>query len=1080
MSATDTPELINRRYRLDSLLGKGGMGTVHKAVDRLTGKTVALKQVIAFAEERGFDVMEIRLALAQEFKVLASLRHPNIISVLDYGFNENNLPFVAMELLENAQELIDAAQGKTQADQVKLLVEVLQALAYLHRRGILHRDLKPGNVLVTADNEVKVLDFGLAAEPEHAKEVAGTLAYMAPEVILGDPPSSAADLYAVGVMAYEIFVGKHPFEADSPSQLINEILMSPPDLSMFDEVPAMQAALGMLLAKSADSRYYNAYEVIEALCYAADIVPPEESQAIRESFLQAASFVGRETELEQLEAALVAASDGKGSAWLVGGESGVGKSRLLDELRVKALVQGIPVLRGQADAQRGLPYQVWRDPLRSLTLTTELNDLDAGILKDILPDIENLIDRQVLKPIELEGEDFHKRLAGTIINVFRQQPVPVVLMVEDLQWTDESLDVLKTLVSIVRDLPLLIVGSFKSEESPNLPEQLPDMQLMKLDRLAPHSVAQLSRSMLGETGQNEELLNLLQRETEGNVYFLVEVMRELAEEAGRLGEIATMTLPKKVLAGGVQNVIRRRLARLPEGEQPLLNAAALVGRELDMAVLNVLKGDIDLDEWLTSCANYTILEVQEGDWYFAHDKLREVVVLDIPENDRVKLHQQVAEAIETVHPDDPEQAQQLAYHWGGAGNIDKEYIYALQAGNIALKISSFKEAINHFQRILEITPQIANLDKEQKTTLQIDLHSKIGESLQHTGRYAEAIEEIEKSLELCRADDNKGCVARSLNLLGDTYWRTSDYEQAKKLCEESLSLARSIDDQHQIAKALKRLGVIALDQGEYDTAQERLEESLAIARKTKDHENIIGVTNNLGIVAVFQGKYEDATRYYEESLALARESGERRHIALTLMNLGTVAGEQGDLDSAVNYFEECLTIARTIGDQVTASLALSNLGFAAQLTENFDQAFFYYDESLAISRSIGNQQASIDALVNLGHLSQSQGDHAYALEVFCDALQLAHEISAMPQVVALLIAIAEITSHKDRAPQWLYFAVNHDAATNYYRQSGMELLDKFKAEMDDTSYTAAVQAGKTLEINACVDEVLKLHRDAFD
>lgn len=1076
MDASQTPSLINRRYQLHELLGEGGMGSVHKAVDRLTGKTLALKQVIAFAEHRGFDAVEIRLALAQEFKVLASLRHPHIISVLDYGFNEKNLPFVTMELLENSKELIDACQGKSQTFQVGLLIQVLQALAYLHRRGILHRDLKPGNVLVTADDEVKVLDFGLAAEPEQAKEIAGTLAYMAPEIIVGEPPSPAADLYAVGVMAFEIFVGRHPFPVKSQTALINEVLMSIPDLSMFDEQPAMQAVLSRLLSKTVEDRYLDAYEVIEELCYAADIVQPEESQAIRESFLQAAAFVGRETEMQQLEDALDAAKKKEGSAWLISGESGVGKSRLLDELRVQALVQGVSVLRGQASAQQGLPYQLWREPLRYLMLTTEINDLDAGILKDILYDIEKLIGRTVPDPIQLEGEDYQKRLIGTIINVFRQQDDPILLILEDLQWTAESREVLKTLVTAIKDLPILIVGSYRLEEEPSLHETLPTMELMKLERLPPESVQQLSKSMLGTSGQNEELLSLLQRETEGNVFFLVEVMRELAEQAGRLGEISTRSLPKKVLAGGVRNVIRLRLARVPEEQQPLLTMAALLGREFDMDVLERLKGDIDLDEWLTSCANFAVLEIQDGSWRFAHDKLREVAVGDIPEDKKPQLHRQVAEAIEAVYPDVPDQASELAHHWREAGDVNKEYKYAKQAGETALKISSFAEAINHFQRVMEVLPQVEGVEKAEKTSVQVDLLSKIGVSMEHTGRYAEATKYIEQSLEISRTEKDTHGIARALNLLGDTNWRTADYDKAKSLCEESLELARSIDDKEQISRALNRLGIVALDQGDYDLAENRLSESLSVAREIKDHEGITGATNNLGIVSVSQGDYEDATKYYEESLKLSQESGELWRVASTLLNLGTVAGEQGDLDNAVRYFEESLSVARTIGNQLDVSIALGNLGFAAQLNENYTEAYFYYEESLEISRTIGNQQASADTLVSLGQLAKSQQDNEYALEMFCDALELAREISRFPTMMEALVGIAEVSPHKDRAPIWLSFVINYHATSEYYRQEAAAVMDDFKEELSDEDYEAAMNAGKELDIDVCIDEVLKLHR----
>jgi serine/threonine protein kinase len=147
------------------------MGAVFRADDRLTDMTVALKQVTLPPQQLNSSAQSspgqsdsFRLALAQEFKVLASLRHPHIISVLDYGFDAARQPFLTMELLENAPTLIEAGRHLSGNEQVTLLVQLLQALAYLHRRGIIHRDLKPDNVVVIA-GQVKVLDFGLANEP---------------------------------------------------------------------------------------------------------------------------------------------------------------------------------------------------------------------------------------------------------------------------------------------------------------------------------------------------------------------------------------------------------------------------------------------------------------------------------------------------------------------------------------------------------------------------------------------------------------------------------------------------------------------------------------------------------------------------------------------------------------------------------------------------------------------------------------------------------------------------------------------------------------------------------------------------
>ncbi len=736
-------KLISNRYRLLRQIGVGGMGTVYEAVDRLSGQRIALKQVNAEALALEPDqVDEIALKLAQEFQTLASLRHPNVISVLDYGFDTDEEGkrqiYYTMELLDDAQSILQAGQGKPLAAQVDLLVGLLQALTYLHRRGILHRDLKPENILIAVDGGVKVLDFGLSilrGQSQPSSEFSGTPAYSAPEIFRGASASEMSDLYAVGVIAYELLTGRYPFSKSSFNGMLQSILNDYPDFaplyaltpsadSLVARAPSIAEIVSRMMAKDPLERYQTAAEIISDLCAATGRALPGESGDIRESFLQAAQFIGRETEFNQLNTALGEALHGGGSAWLVTGESGIGKSRLLNELRTFGLIQQARVLRGQAVEGGGRLYQMWRDPLRRLALTTSLTDLDAGILKEIVPDISTLLGREIADAPALDSSDAQQRLLRTIVNVFRAQSQPILLLLEDLQWANESLDVLNQLLPLVKNLPLLLVGSSRHDESLDLPKRLPLMQVIALQRLSMDEITDLSRSMLGAAGEQPDVTSLIQRETEGNVFFIVEVVRTLAEEAGSLDLIGSKTLPEKVFAGGMQSILRRRLAHVPESAHMLLKLAAIAGRILDLKVLRQLAGfarSNDLEIWLVTCANAAVLEVHEDEWRFSHDKLREVLLLDAGASGEIPaLNRDVAQAIEATYPDDVERssrAQALAEHWHAAGDTQREAYYAERAGKLALESGIYPRAIGYFERVLELSERIETTPLQRATSL---------------------------------------------------------------------------------------------------------------------------------------------------------------------------------------------------------------------------------------------------------------------------------------------------------------------------------------------------------------------------
>lgn len=707
--------MIGKRYLQQEQLGIGGMGVVFRVFDRLNQETVALKRVIRMGEAAippGSNAerhsLNLRMALAQEFGTLASLRHPYIIDVLDYGFDADRHPFFTMELLEDARPLVKAVTDAPQTEKLRVIGQLLQALNYLHRRGVLHRDLKPDNV-VLFNGSVKVLDFGLAVARQFAgeneDETVGTLAYMAPEIIQGLPASAASDLYAIGVMLYEMLAGRHPFDASSPSTLINQTLTQMPDVQGLNLEPALTLLLDTLLAKDPAMRG-TTDEALSLLMTVDRKQIAIETDTIRDSFLQAAEFVGREDELSRLTIALASTQGGAGSGWLLGGESGVGKSRLLDELRTWALVKGVQVVRGQAVAEAAQPYQVWRGVLRWLVLLTDLSDLEASVIKPLVPDIAALLDRPVDDAPELDLQAMQQRLHATIEEVLLRQTEPLLIVLEDLHWASaDDLGLLKRLSRTLDAKPLLIVGSYRDDEKETLPEQLPDMQVLKLNRLGSSAITKLSEAMLGPVGRQAAVVELLQRETEGNVFFVVEVVRALAEEAGTLDRITGNNLPQQVFAGGIQAVTDRRLNRIPASARPLLELAAILGRQLDMGLLSAAAPDIDMETWQTQASAAAILTVQDDTWRFAHDKLRERLLSTLSPDARRAHHRNAAATIEQVYGATPEQLTHLAYHWGMAGDAAKEAHYAARAGELMLANASYREAIDYLTDALALNQQ---------------------------------------------------------------------------------------------------------------------------------------------------------------------------------------------------------------------------------------------------------------------------------------------------------------------------------------------------------------------------------------
>jgi hypothetical protein len=730
-------DCIADRYVLHEKLGEGGMGVVYRAVDRLTGHAVALKRVVLHgwhhsahkaspsapavtlaalasdaqspstgpsrAEQAEDSAPQLR-ALAHEFRTLASIRHPHVISVLDYGFEPGLGPFFTMELLERARPLVEVLSGRSIAERVRLLHQTLQALAYVHRRGVLHRDLKPANVLVAGFGDaacVKVLDFGIACVRDHAhrSDFAGTIAYMAPELFAGREPSVASDIWSVGVMAYELLLGVHPLGEGDQKEWLQSLLATAPIFREDARLgPELARALRRALSRAPEDRYPDAAAFAHDLAGAGGLESPAETEEIRESYLQAAAFVAREAEVATLGHALDATIAGHGGMWLVAGESGVGKSRLLEELRTQALVRGTRVVRGQAVSAGGAAYQVWRGALRPLCLDARLDDFPAGVLRAAVPDIATLLGREVPDPPELDPQQAQARFISTVEELLLSRLEPLLLLLEDLQWADPaSLAVLHRL-SRSMEGPVLVIGSYRNDERPTLPVELPGARSLSLHRLTPGEITSLSASILGEVGKRQDLVALLARETEGNPFFVVEIVRALAQEVGALSNVGVGAIPSRVVAGGVQALLARKLGRVPPDARKLLCAAAVLGRELDLRVLTEEVG-AGLEADLAACASASVLEVSENRWRFTHDKLREAVLAELADEERIAAHGRIARAIERAYLTDlGPHAAALAYHFDEAGEPVRATRYHLAAGESATRSGAMLQAIRHLER----------------------------------------------------------------------------------------------------------------------------------------------------------------------------------------------------------------------------------------------------------------------------------------------------------------------------------------------------------------------------------------------
>lgn len=935
--------LVGRRYeRLQQASGSAS-SSGERALDRLTGKLVTLVGItLPSDDDSDGGYTGARISLARAFGDLASLRHPNLVSVLDFAFDHDRAPYFVLDHRDSPADLLAAERSQPVTIQLDHLVQLLRALAYLHRHRVMFGALAPEAVLVMG-NQVKLVPLGVAVDPGRAR-----IAYAAPEIARGGAASAAADLYAFGVLAYEILASCHPFGGAPRGEIA-------PDLSAIEADPKVARVIGRLLEIDPSARYASAEEVIAALAVAAGQPFAADTLETRESRLQAAPLVGRAGEVERLHAAVRDACRGTGSAWLVGGESGVGKSRLLEEVRTLAFVHGALVLRGQEEREGGSPYRLFRDALRWLALLTELDELEAGVLLPVVPDLAELLGRPVTPAPELDAPSTHARLRDVVERILRRHEQPIVLLLEDLQWSrSDSLKLLQGISPLVGSIPLLILATYRDDERPGLPEELPGMDPIALARLSHAAIAELAVAMIGEAGRRPEVIELLQRETEGNAFFFVEVVRALAEEAGGLEKIGASPLPDKVFAGGIHRVVQRRLRRVPEEARALLRTAAVIGRKIDGKLLEALSPEADLDAWIEQCVDAAVLERVVEEVRFAHDKLREGLLAEVGNADLTRLHAQVGQAIEAAYPGAPERSATLAYHFGEAALPEREAHFAAMAGEQAVLRGAYPEGVRLLDRALTLNTSRATTPFELA-----HLHRLIGEASFNLGELAPAIQHFNVAqrlmghpvpgtdggwalvivwqtiLLLCRRVLFRRLVAAG----ADEGCRAGFVEGSKAASQLALIHAYQLDGTGVLGLSL--LGVNLAERAGWD--------------------NLFAL-GTLGYSAGVAGLQSVAASHFEQGHAAARRQGDWPGVIRLLLFECPLFLGACEFERALDRAREGVQIALRIGDRLNAAGAEQCSGMVSYFMGRFERTLEGYSGSLR-------------------HVGAAAGDHTTAIAV---------------------------------------------------------------------------------------------------
>jgi DNA-binding CsgD family transcriptional regulator len=706
---------------------------------------------------------------------------------------------------------------------------------------------------------------------------------------------------------------------------------------------------------------------------------------------------------------------GRGQVVLLSGEAGIGKTRLVAEVKTEALAQGFQVVQGCCfPTDHAIPYAPLLDLVRSRLAGQSLAESapavqqvaqaflpllpDAGPL---LPGVPSLPPLPSLDPEQEKRRRFEMLSGFLTVQAFEH---PVCAIVEDLHWSDDtSLEFLHYLARRCSAHRLLFLLTYRSDEvGPDLRHFLAQLdrerlaQEVSLARLRREGVEAMLRAIFALPPTTRlELLDPIYALTDGNPFFVEEILTSLiasgemyyANGRWERKELGELHIPRSV-----QDAVQQRTDRLSAPARHVLTLAAVAGRRFDFALLQELTHHDELH--LLSLmkeliAAQVVVEESAEQFAFRHALTRQAIYADLLVRERKALHRSIADTMERLSNSSVDaHLADLAYHFYESGAWEKALLYGQRAGEQADRLYAPHAAIEQFTRALDAAQRGSILPP-------LLLYRLRGQSYETLGDFEHAYADYKTTLQMAQEVGDRRVEWHSLCDLG-FLWTGRDYTQAGSYFQQALVLARSMDDPLTLAHSLNRLGNWHVNVEQPGEALRYHQEALALFQQVRDSAGIAETYDLLGMANALGGDLLQGTAYYRQAIALFRELDDRQGLASSLSTV-MILGEGGGYE--------------------TETMVPGPIGFADSLR--------FGELALQTARDIGQRSAEAYALFALAQYLGPHGEYARALEVAQAGLVLAQQIEHRQwmtfghwQVGVLyfdLLAVSEAQQHLEQS-----------------------------------------------------------------
>lgn len=722
--SAESPERVGGRYRLGAVVGRGGTGIVYEAIDELAHREVALKRLRL---DRVNQADALALRFRREFHVLATLKHPRIIEAYDFGVEEGTL-YYTMELLRG--RALGELAPLQPVHACSLLRDLASALAFLHARQLIHRDISPRNVIVVDNRIGKLIDFGSLASPGMQRDINGTVAFTAPEAARHVPIDHRADLYSLGATAYFLLTGRLPFAVRNFDEVreLGKRLPEPPSAFAPAVPPALDALVMLLLSPEPAARPTSAAEVIDRLGVLGGLERAPELQTAL-GYVESAATVGNREELAQARRALQ-----PGGTVVIEAPSGFGKTRLLRELELEAKTAGRRVIQTSGSHGRRGPYGVLRALARGVLLVEPEVALDAvratgtsaRLLADAVPELaarlpvprgkQSISDPHGAPRVEQSADPREARLLlqSAIVDWLSRvsQVLPLVILIDDVQRADEaSLAVLAVLAGKA-EVRLRLAVTNRTDEPARAPIPLEALLCaatrVTLRAFDQEDIEALVVATFGPNANGRRFAHAVHRASAGSPLLATEVFRHLIKRGVVRHVDGEWILPEELgpaeVPRGLIDAMDQHIARLDARALALGQALSVHGGTIPIETCFALADRPDASDVFAGIDGLVHEGVLVGDgtsYQFAHDAHREALLRTLEPDRKRALHLRAGNVL-LAQPTASGRELEIGWHLLHGGDAARGAELLAGAGKGLFKTGAFADAIGPLEAALPV------------------------------------------------------------------------------------------------------------------------------------------------------------------------------------------------------------------------------------------------------------------------------------------------------------------------------------------------------------------------------------------